>query len=140
MNLVKKRKLKREAESLLIATQNNAMRTNDIKVRIDKTQQNSKCRLCSDRDETINYISECSKFAQKEYKTRHNWISKVIHWEMCKKFRFDHINKWHMHNPALVLENDTHKLIWDFDIQTDHLISARRPDLQSLKLQWKTIS
>ena len=34
-----------------------------------------------------------------------------------------------MHNPALVLENDTHKLLWDFDIHTDHLISARRPDL-----------
>ena len=34
-----------------------------------------------------------------------------------------------MHNPAPVLENDTHKLLWDFDVQTDHLISARRPDL-----------
>ena len=34
-----------------------------------------------------------------------------------------------MHSPASVLENDTHKLLWDFDIQTDHLISARRPDL-----------
>ena len=34
-----------------------------------------------------------------------------------------------MHNPVPVLENDTHKLPWDFDIQTDHLISARRPDL-----------
>ncbi len=46
---------------------------------------------------------------------------------MCKKFKFDHMNKWYMHN--LVLENDVHKLLWDFDIQTDHLISARRPDL-----------
>ena len=34
-----------------------------------------------------------------------------------------------MHNLAPVLENDTHKLLWDFNIQTDHLISARRPDL-----------
>ena len=34
-----------------------------------------------------------------------------------------------MHNPAPVLENPTHKLLWDFDIQADHLISARRPDL-----------
>ena len=34
-----------------------------------------------------------------------------------------------MQNPASVLENDTHKLLWDFDIQTNHLISARRPDL-----------
>ena len=34
-----------------------------------------------------------------------------------------------MHNPESVLENETHKLHWDFDIQTDHLISARRPNL-----------
>ena len=34
-----------------------------------------------------------------------------------------------MHNPAPVLENDTHKLLWDFDIQTDLLISARKPNL-----------
>ena len=34
-----------------------------------------------------------------------------------------------MHNPAPVLENDADKLLWDFDKQTDHLISARRPDL-----------
>ena len=34
-----------------------------------------------------------------------------------------------MHNPAPVLENDMHKLLWDFNIQTDHLIPARRPDL-----------
>ena len=34
-----------------------------------------------------------------------------------------------MHNPAPVLENDSHKLLWDFDIQTYHLIPARRPDL-----------
>ena len=121
---------KREAESLLIAAQNNAIRTNHIKERIDKTQQNSKCRLCGDRDETINHmISECSKLAQKEYKTRHDWVGKVIHREMSKKFKFDHTNKWYMHNPAPVQENDTHKLLWDFDIHTDHLISARRPDL-----------
>ena len=34
-----------------------------------------------------------------------------------------------MHNPAPVLENYTHKLQWDFDIHTDQLFSARRPDL-----------
>ena len=34
-----------------------------------------------------------------------------------------------MHNQAAVIENDTRKLRWDFDIQTDYLITARRPDL-----------
>ena len=74
-------------------------------------------------------ISEYSKLAQKEYKMRHDWVGKVIYNEMCEKFKFHHTNKWYMHNPAPVLENDTHKLLWDLDIHTDHLISARRPDL-----------
>ena len=51
---LRKGNFKRETESLVIATQNNAVRTNHIKARIDKTQQNSKCRLCFDRDETSN--------------------------------------------------------------------------------------
>ena len=50
----RKGNLQRETESLLIAAQNNAIRTNHIKARIDKTRQNSKCKLYSDRDETIN--------------------------------------------------------------------------------------
>ena len=67
-NLLKAPRM-RQIESLLIAAKNNAIRTN-IKARIDKTQQNSKCRLCGDREETINpIVRECSKLAQKEYKT-----------------------------------------------------------------------
>ena len=86
--------------------------------------------LCGDRDETIKHIiSEYSKLAQKEYKTRHDWVGQVIHWELCKKFKFDHTNKWYMHNPASVLENVTHQRLWDFDTRTDHLISARRPGI-----------
>ena len=47
-----------------------------------------------------------------------------------------------MHNPASVLENDTHKLLRDFEIQTDHLISVRRPDQnkqQKKKRIYKTV-
>ena len=83
---------------------------------------------------TINHIiSECSKLAQRAYKARHDWVGKVIHWEMCKKLKFDHTNKWYMHTSAPLLENATHKLLWDFNIQTDHLIPARRPDLIIIK-------
>ena len=67
---------KGKPKSLLIAAQNNAIRTNYIKVRIDKAPQKSKCRLRGDRGETINHlISECSKLALREYKTRHNETS-----------------------------------------------------------------
>ena len=64
-----------------------------------------------------------------EYKARHDWVGMAIHWEMCRKFQFDHKTKWNMHNPAPVLENDSHKVLWDVNIKTDQLIPARTPDL-----------
>ena len=51
--LLRQGKLMRETESQLIAAQNNTIRTNHIKARIERTQQSSRCRLCDDRDETI---------------------------------------------------------------------------------------
>ena len=110
---LQKGNLKRKTESLLIAAQNNAIKTNHITVRIVKTQQNSRCRLWGDRDETINHIiSECSKLAQNEYKTRHDWaIHWVIHWELCKKLIIDHTNKWYMSDSDSVLENETHQIL-----------------------------
>ena len=43
-----------------------------------------------------------------------------------------------MHNPAPVLGNDTHKLLWDFDIYLDHLILARKPDLIMINKKKRT--
>ena len=71
-------------------------------------------------------INKYSKLAWKEYKTRHNWVGKVIHRELCKKFKFCNTNKCYMHNSESILKNETHKSLWDFDIQTDHLISTRQ--------------
>ena len=127
----RKGNFKTETESLLMAAQNSVITTNPTKTRIDKTKQNSKCRLCGSRDETINHIiRKCSKLAQKEYNARRDLVGKVIHWKMCKKFKFGHTNKSYMHNPGPVQENDTHKLLWDFDKQTDHLISGKRLNLK----------
>ena len=65
--MAKKGNLKRKTGSLLIA-QNNALRTNYVKAKIHKTQQNSKCRLCGDRDKTISdIIRNCNKLAGGEY-------------------------------------------------------------------------
>ena len=38
---------------------------------------------------------------------------------------YNHANKWFMHNPESVLENEAHKLLRDFERQTDHQISTR---------------
>ena len=65
--------LKRATESLTCAAQEQAIRTNLIKGKFDKPQEQTKYRMCSRADETINHIvSECPKLAQKEYKRRHD--------------------------------------------------------------------
>ena len=52
--------------------------------------KNSKWKLCGDSDKTINHfhnkqiISECYKLVLKKYKTRHDWLGKGIHLELCK--------------------------------------------------------
>ena len=64
-------------------------------------------------------------------------MGSVIHRELSKKLKFDHTNKWCMHNQASVLENGTHKLLWDSEIETDHLISARWTDVAMKKQKQK---
>ena len=57
--------LKKETKGLLVAAQSKALRTNAIKVKIDKSQGNSLCRLCHQKNETVNFIvSECPQIAQ----------------------------------------------------------------------------
>ena len=65
-------------------------------------------------------------------------MGKVIHWELCKKFKFDPTNKLYMLNPESVREDETHKLLWDFEIQTDNLISARRLELVIINKKKRT--
>ena len=42
-----------------------------------------------------------------------------------------------MHNPKFVRQNETHKLLWDLEIETVQLISARRSDLIIIKKKRK---
>ena len=58
------------AEGLIMAEEH-AIRTNNKKSKIDKTQENSEWRMCGEAEENVNVLSERSKLAQKEYKRRH---------------------------------------------------------------------
>ena len=63
--------LKRETESLIFAAQEQAIRTNVIKGKIHKSQEQAKCRMCCKAHETINHIvsdmsQTCSERVQKK--------------------------------------------------------------------------
>ena len=112
--------LKKETESLIVAAQNQSIRTNLDKAKIDKSQGGSLCRECRKVDESIDHIvSGCSKLAQKEYKRRHGNLGKIVHWKLARKCNFEAGDKWCEHEPESVLENEDYKILWDFSIQLD---------------------
>ena len=45
-----------------------------------------------------------------------------------------------MHQPELVPMSETHKILWDFEIQTDHLIPTRKPNLVIINKKQKNNS
>ena len=71
----------------------------------------------------------CEKLAQKDYKRRQNNVAKKVHWDICKKKRLEHSEKWYEHALKVAVENEEIKVLWDINIQCDNLIEARRPDL-----------
>ena len=122
--------LKKETEGMLMAAQDQALRTRYIQRAIDGKNITSKCRKCNEKEETINHIiSECSALAQYQYKKRHDTVAKALHWSLCKKHQLSCSDKWYEHQPESVMENEKVKLLWDFDIRTEKVIRAHRPDL-----------
>ena len=74
-------------------------------------------------------ISYCNKLTQKELNSMHDWVGKVINWQLCKILKFDKTDKWYTHQAESVKENKTDKILLDLEIQIDHQKSARRPNL-----------
>ena len=72
--------MKIQTEATIFAAQEQALRTNYVKNRIDGTIDNPLCRMCGEKGETVQHIvCECKKLAQWEYKRRHDNIAKFIH-------------------------------------------------------------
>ena len=135
--------IKGPTEGLIIAAQDQCLMTNSYRKEILKQNVSPNCRMCHTRPETINHIlSECSTMALKQYLIRHNNIARSIHWSLCNKYNIKTDARWYEHQPEKnkVMENEHVKILWDFSIQTDKVISARRPDITVVNKTAKTVT
>ena len=127
---LRKADLKVETEAMLCAAQKQAIQTNYVKHKIDKTAQSPLCRMCHKKSETISHIvSECEKLAQKEYKRKHDNVARIVHWKLCRKHNLKRSEKWYEHAPECFDENEEVKILSDITIQCDREIKARKPDI-----------
>ena len=78
---MKKGCLKKETESTIVAAQDQALCTRNLRNAVYGENVESICRVCGAADETVAHIvSECSKLVEKEHKqVRHGNIVKMFH-------------------------------------------------------------
>ncbi|CAH3188416.1 unnamed protein product [Porites evermanni] len=98
--------LKGETEGLLVAAQDQAINTRNYQKVICGQQVESKCRLCSQHEETVDHIvSGCEVLAKTEYISRHNNAAAYLHWSICKDHDIEITDKWYEHEPETVIHN-----------------------------------
>ena len=51
-------------------------------------------------------VNGCEKLAQKEYEKRYDNVTKKVHWDLCKKYRLKHTEKWYERVPEGAVENE----------------------------------
>ena len=95
--------------------------------------QDKRCRVCHERDETIEHIiAGCKVLANSEYLSRHNRALMIMAVNWAKDYELvDQEMIWYKERweRGMVLENDRGKLIWDFEFNLRKTTTARRPDL-----------
>ena len=92
----------------------------------------SKCRMCSRHEETMDYIvPECVVLAKVEYISRHNNAAAYLHWNICKDYNIETTEKWCKDKPETVMHNKENNItmVWDIPVNIDRTITANRPDI-----------
>ena len=74
-------------------------------------------------------MSACEKLAQKEYKSRHDNVKRIVHWKLCRNCNLERSEKWYEHTPEGVVDNEEVKILWDVMIRCDREIKTRKPDI-----------
>ena len=62
----------------------------------------------------------------------------MIHWKLLKKLKFDNSDKWNEYKLEPIQVNEIHKISLNSEIQTDHQIPKRRPDLVLINKENRT--
>ena len=90
----------------ILLTEENAIRTDDVNVKIYCSQKNSKCRLYVDRIEKANHI--INQVMLLKGNCRFSWVGKMVHWELESWKVFEHQVDCHT-NCSWYLWNDLQK-------------------------------
>jgi hypothetical protein len=88
-----------------VAAQDQTISKNYFKNNILKEEIERKCRLCKQREETIDHLtSGCPILAMNEYIMRHDKVCTHLHYSICKALGIETTDNWYKHMPKRVYE------------------------------------
>ncbi|CAG9770163.1 unnamed protein product [Ceutorhynchus assimilis] len=102
---------KEETESIIVASQDQAISIIYIKHQIHRQKLDPKCRLCKEYDETIKHMT--TVLAKYEYIKRQNKVCSTLHYNICKYYNIEVEDKWFKHKPKNVELTKNVTVIWD---------------------------
>ena len=131
--------IKGETESTIVATQDQAISTNYFKNKILKEENESKCRLCKQHEETIDHLtSGFPILAKNKYLMRHDKVCSHLHYSICKALGNETTDKLYTHMPKPVYEKGDVTVLWNQAVHTDREVTANRPDIIIKNTKGKT--
>ena len=87
-------------EGLVVAAQDQALRTWYYERKILHRDVSTTCRMCSVGLETVDHIvAGCSALAPTDYTDRHNQVASIIHWEFVAILGF----QWRADGTGIIL-------------------------------------
>ena len=123
-------RLKIPTEAQVVAAQDQALAVRAVQNHIYGMSVPLNCRVCGMVPEYVDHLlSSCTPLAATMYKQRHDRVASIVHWSPLKRFNLSVSRNYWDHIPSAVVESSDVKLLWDFNIYTDHVLAARRPDI-----------
>ena len=117
-------------EGLVVAAQDQPLRTRYYEHKIQHCDVSPTCRMCSVALETVDHIVVgCSALAPTNYTDRLNQVASIIHLSVCRHFGVPEDSRWHRHHHDKLVETDNITMMWDNTIPTAKRIKAYRPDI-----------
>ena len=98
--------------------------------------------VCKKDRETVSHIMcGCSVLLQTEYPKRHNGILRAVSCHLLPQFGFeDGLLQWYKEDHVeAVKKNNSCKLFWDFQLETDRVVEGTRPDIVIIMKECKEL-
>ena len=123
-------RVKIQTETQVVAAQDQALAVRAVQNPIYGLSVPVSCRVCGMVPEYVDHLlSSCTPLGATMYKQRHDRIVSIVHWGLLKCFHQSVSRTYWDHIPTAVVENSDVKILWDFNIYTDHFLAARHPDI-----------